>query len=117
MIKIRMSHNEFRCRIGLLEWEQLSVNGKTECDFFLPDLSMMRISLLARNQASLEFYRTENSFSMVIPADQLSLLNAPGCGAISSEYLTSQGKVRWIVEMDLAQMREKQTPTDIQDSL
>ena len=117
MIKIRMSNTEFRCRIGLSEWEELSINGKAESDFALPDGSIMRISLLTRNDTSMEFRSSVNGFSIELPSEKLSLLNAPEYGEISSECRTPNGKVRLIVEMDYSQLREKQTSSKTQNTL
>lgn len=109
MIKIRISNTEFRCRIGLSEWEQLSVNGKAESDFFLPDGSILRITLLSNKHSQLAFHANGNGFKIEIPSEKLSLLNAPEYGEIRSEFETAQGMVRLILELDYSQLSEKQT--------
>ena len=109
MIKIRISNTEFRCRIGLSEWEQLSVNGRAEDDFFLPDGSILRITLLSNKHSQLVFHANCIGFTIEIPSEKLSLLNAPEYGEIRSEFETAQGMVRLILELDYSQLREKQT--------
>lgn len=112
-----MSNTEFRCRIGLSEWEGLSIHRKVESDFALPDGSIMKISISTRNHASMKFRSAANGFSIELPFEKLSKLNAPDYGEISSEYHTRNGKVRLIVEMDYSQLRENQTSFKIQNTL
>lgn len=61
----------------------------------------------------LSFQRNEFGYLIEIPAEKLILLNAPNYDEISSEIVTPHGAVRFIVEMDYSQVREKSIQSEI----